>query len=261
MDKTNTENKQKPDANELNGHKPEGGTEDKTEKVNLNPIVAKGNYYPSVDFQIKSPYDFVTLGNDDDSSLASGLSSLGSQSSQFRHTNRYNSNSDDNYDYDIDITDDEKQAKNPQSSNVDLGFLQKKNQDDTSSKGEKALSDNKSKPKDGKEMTATGISTCEAKPLQKPKPVEEMTLKEYAVHLNPTLPEEGNVCVLCEKPAARLQCVLQCKRYFHLQCLELMALKKVINNQEMNCENCIILQHACAYCGGLSIVSPAKFRK
>ncbi|CAI2363424.1 unnamed protein product [Moneuplotes crassus] len=97
------------------------------------------------------------------------------------------------------------------------------------------------------------------KDLIKSKQKEILTFKEFYQCLDIELEDEG-ACSICEKPDAKVICKLGCKRKFHVICLENVLIQN-INNTEISCENCILMQHPCGICGKLSIASPSNFKR
>jgi len=100
------------------------------------------------------------------------------------------------------------------------------------------------------------------KPAEPPIILDEITSFQKFMNVkNLSLTEGNTTWMIWEKPGARVVWVLGWKRSFHMVCLESMSLKKIVNNEEIMCENCILLQQQCAFCGALGMISPNKFRK
>ena len=110
-------------------------------------------------------------------------------------------------------------------------------------------------------VVAPPAEVPEAKPKPEKMELKTRTWRDLALSINPDLPETGNICVMCEKVGAKAQCVLDCKRWFHHKCLQLMIVKKEVSETTFMCEQCLLGQQNCAMCSNLTSLNPSTFRK
>ena len=62
----------------------------------------------------------------------------------------------------------------------------------------------------------------------------------------------SEICGICDKPGASLKCVADCKRFYHKECTDKMAIKTVTQAEDgeifIQCENCLARIQKCQHC-------------
>ena len=176
---------------------------------------SKGNFNTLNSLENRHPYKFVNVADLAINPLDTEISHVESLKSSTMNNFSYYSGSDDSINSYIepDVSSQSQKEQITEGPKFDPGQTNiEENKKEEGKNNHQVL---KKEPESNNpsntqaEMVASSVLTTELKASEPVKPLEPTTFKEHAKRLNYSLPEQGEVCAICEKVGAKVQCMLE----------------------------------------------------